>query len=50
MRKVKPSTSIKQILVRNYNWRIGNLRRLYCNAGILEPGYALQVREIVLVR
>ena len=27
-RRIKPQTSVKQILVRNFNWRMGNLRRL----------------------
>lgn len=46
-RKVKPSTSIKQILTRNYNWKIGNLRRLYVNALALDPEYCREVQEII---
>ena len=46
-RSRRPSTSIKQILVRNYNWANGNLRRLYCNAHALDPDLAHQVMEAI---
>jgi hypothetical protein len=35
VKKRRPQTSVKQILVRDYNWRIGNLRRLYMNCMVL---------------
>lgn len=44
-RQRKRTTSIKAILVRNFNWRMGQLRRLSYSIPILDPDLGREVNE-----
>lgn len=46
-RKSNTPTSVKQILVRDYNWRMGNLIRLRCNVRVLTDGRDLTAHRLV---
>lgn len=42
-----PPRSVKQVLVRDFNWRMGNLRRLYHSLGALDEDLADKVRDLI---
>lgn len=41
------SPSVKQILVRDFNWRMGNLRRIEKSVFALDSDLAFQIQELV---
>lgn len=43
----KPQTSVKQILVRDFNWRMGNLRRIYHSLWGLSEDNRDQIQGII---
>lgn len=46
-RKRRPSTSPLQILARDFNWRMGNLRRQYFAMKCLDPDLAKEAEELI---
>lgn len=45
MPRRKPTTSVKAILVRDFNWRMGNLQRLLMCAHALDSDICAQVQH-----
>jgi hypothetical protein len=46
-RKSNPSSSVKQILWRDFNWRMGNLRRLMENIKVLTEDRDIIVAQLI---
>ena len=42
--------TVKQVLVRDYNWRMGNLRRLFHSVASLDPDIQDMIQEAVSIQ
>jgi hypothetical protein len=49
-RKVRPQTSVKQILARDLNWRIGNLRRQYFALTCLDKDLCDKAQQQIILQ
>jgi hypothetical protein len=47
VKKSRPQKSVKQILVRDFNWRMGNLRRIFHSVHALDDDLKGQVWDII---
>ena len=46
-RKKNPPTTIKQVLVRDFNWRMGNLRRWYGGRYVFDEDIEVEIARLV---